>query len=396
MKKNIIIIGSRGYKYHYGGWETFVTNLIKNHNQKEYQFYIPNLTNDKAKDKKIEKIDGVICPYIYVKNQGFVTMFTFTIKATNYFLKYIKENHLQNAIILMLGCKVGPLFPIWKRKLKKYQTKIIINPDGLEWKREKWAWWIKKCFKISERFCIKYSDYCVCDSKSIESYIKEEYPKYKTPTKFIAFGAYENREPKQTKLGKELFKKYNLKEKEYYLIVGRFIPENNYEIMLKEFQKTKTKKDLVIICNVEENKFYEKLKEETNFQKDSRIKFIGTVYEEETLLYFRKNAYAYLHGHSVGGTNPSLLEALSITDINILFDVCYNKEVGEESCFYFTKEENNLKNVMEKVERLSKKEMENYGALAKKRIHEDYTWDIVVNRYNEVFEKIEKDGKNKK
>ena len=388
MKKNVIIIGSRGYKYNYGGWETFVTNLVKNNKDKETKIYIPNLTNEKEKDKKIETIDKVICPYIYVKGTGFTTMFTFTIKATNYFLKYIKEKKLKNTIILMLGCKVGPLFPIWKRKLKKLHTKIIINPDGLEWKREKWAWWIKKCFKISERYSIKYSDFCVCDSKSIEKYINEEYKKYHPKTKFIAFGAYENKNTNKTKKVEELWKNYQIKEKEYYLIVGRFIPENNYEIMIKEFMKTKTKKDLIIICNVEKNKFYESLLEKTNFLKDKRIKFIGTVYEEGTLEYIRKNAYAYIHGHSVGGTNPSLLEALSITEVNILYDVCYNKEVGESSCFYFTKEENSLKKVIDKVEKLTKKEQEEYGELAKKRIHEDYTWEIVVNRYNEVFERL--------
>lgn len=386
MKKNIIIIGSRGYKYNYGGWETFVTNLVQNNKDKNYQFYIPNLTNVKEKDGEVQVIDGVISPSIFVEDQGFVTMFTFTIKATRFFFKYIKEHDIKNVVILMLGCKVGPLFPFWKRKLKKLGVKLIINPDGLEWKREKWSWWIKKCFKISERYCIKYSDYCVCDSKSIESYVKEEYKKYSPRTKFIAFGAYENRNPKKNKLVQDLFQKYNIKEEEYYLIVGRFIPENNYEVMIREFMKTNISKDLVIICNVEENQFYESLKEKTNFLQDSRIKFIGTVYDQEALLYFRKFSYAYIHGHSVGGTNPSLLEALSITNVNILFDVCYNKEVGEDSCFYFSKEDNSLMNTLYQVEKLSQKEQEEFGKKAKKRIHEAYTWKIVVSRYKSVFD----------
>lgn len=388
MKKNIIIIGARGYKCNYGGWETFVTHLILNNKNEEYQFYVPNLTYEKEKDQQIQMIDGVVVPSIYVPDQGFVTMFTFTIKATNYFLKYIQEHDLKNTVILMLGCKVGPFFPLWRKKLKKLGTKLIINPDGLEWKREKWSWWIKKCFKISERFCIKYSDYCVCDSKSIEKYIQEEYPKFHTPTRFIAFGAYENRNPFKNQIVKELFQKYSLKENEYYLIVGRFIPENNYEIMIREFMKTNTKKKLVIISNVEENKFYESLKEKTHFTDDPRILFIGTVYDSEALLYFRKYAYAYIHGHSVGGTNPSLLEALSITDINILYDVCYNREVGEDACFYFSKEENSLKRIIDKVEKLKKKEKEMCGTLSKKRIHEAYTWQIVVDHYEEVFDSL--------
>ena len=388
MKKNIIIIGARGYKYNYGGWETFVTNLVGNTNDESIKYYVPNLTHEKEKDKKIDKIDNVICPNVYTPKQGFVTMFTFTIKSINYFSKYIEQNPLENTVMVILGCKVGPLFPFWIPKLHKMGVKVIINPDGLEWKREKWAWWIKKCFKISERYSIKYSDYCVCDSKSILEYVNNKYQKYQTPSTFIAYGAYENTKAYKTKMVKELWKKYQISSKNYYLIVGRFIPENNYETMIKEFMKSKTKKDLVIICNLEKNKFYQQLKENTNFDKDKRIKFIGSVYEQESLLYFRQHAYAYIHGHSAGGTNPSLLEALANTNVNILYDVSYNKEVGENSCFYFTKEENNLKKVINTTEKLTEKEQKEYGALAKERIHKDYTWDLVVKKYSKLFETL--------
>ena len=388
MQKNIIIIGARGYKFNYGGWETFVTNLVKNTKDKTVKYYIPNLTHEKDKDQKVAIVDEVTCPYIYVPKQGFVTMFTFTIKAINYFIKYIKENHLENTVLVILGCKVGPLFPFWIPKLHKLKTKVIINPDGLEWKREKWAWWIKQCFKISERYSIKYSDYCVCDSNSILEYVKEKYPKYNTPATFIAYGAYENQKVNKNSTVKELWQKYNISSKNYYLIVGRFIPENNYETMIKEFMKSKTKKDLVIICNLEKNKFYKSLQETTNFESDSRIKFIGSVYDQESLLYFRQHAYAYLHGHSAGGTNPSLLEALANTNVNILYDVSYNKEVGKESCFYFSKKENDLKKIITKVDKLTEKEQKQYGELAKKRIHEAYTWDTITQKYLDLFDEL--------
>lgn len=388
MEKNIIIIGARGYKYNYGGWETFVTNLVENTKDKNIKYYIPNLTHEKEKNKKINSMDNVICPNIYIPKQGFVTMFTFTIKSINYFIKYIKEQKLKNTVMLILGCKVGPLFPFWIPKLHKMGVKVIINPDGLEWKREKWAWWIKQCFKISERYSIKYSDYCVCDSKEIQKYIDEKYQKYHTPTSFIAYGAYENKKVLKNETVKKLWNKYQISSKNYYLIVGRFIPENNYETMIKEFMKTKTKKDLVIICNLEKNKFYKNLQQKTNFEKDKRIKFIGSVYDQEALLYFRKQAFAYLHGHSAGGTNPSLLEALANTNVNILYDVPYNKEVGENSCFYFTKEENNLKKVINKIENLSENEQKEYSKLAKARIHEEYTWSKVVEEYFQIFSSL--------
>ena len=130
------------------------------------------------------------------------------------------------------------------------------------------------------------------------------------------------------------------------------------------------------------------IKDNTNFESDKRIKFIGSVYDQDELKTFRELAYAYLHGHSAGGTNPSLLEALSTTKVNILYDVAYNKEVGLDSCFYFNKDEDNLKKVLEKVDKLSKNECLEYERMAKKRIKDDYTWQLVVLKYQELFEKI--------
>lgn len=387
MKKNIIIIGARGYEKEYGGWETFVTNLINNYNDKNTTFYVPELNHNK-KNSGIEIRNGVICPQIYTPRQGFVTMFTFTFKAVLYFKKFIKKEKLENVVMYVVGCKVGPLFTLIHKKLTKMGVKIVINPDGLEWKRDKWAWWIKQCFKISERTMIKASDYVVCDSKNIEKYVQEKYKKYDTPTTFIAYGSYINDVKDIDKKTKVYMEKYGIKLHEYYLIVGRFVPENNYELIIKEFMKTDIKKDLVIVCNVEENKFYKKLLKTTEFNKDKRIKFVGSVYDQDVLRRLRKNASAYIHGHSAGGTNPSLLEALSITDVNILYNACYNEEVGEDSCLYFSNEENSLVNVIDKVEKFKSKDRNYYGEKARKRIEDEYTWDIVVKKYKKFFDKV--------
>ena len=387
MKKNIIIIGARGYEKEYGGWETFVTNLINNYNDKNTTFYVPELNHNK-KNSGTEIRNGVICPQIYTPRQGFVTMFTFTFKAVLYFKKFIKKEKLENVVMYVVGCKVGPLFTLIHKKLTKMGVKIVINPDGLEWKRDKWAWWIKKCFKISERTMIKASDYVVCDSKNIEKYVQEKYKKYDTPTTFIAYGSYINDVKDIDKKTKVYMEKHGIKLHEYYLIVGRFVPENNYELIIKEFMKTDTKKDLVIVCNVEENKFYKKLLKTTEFNKDKRIKFVGSVYDQDVLRRLRKNASAYIHGHSAGGTNPSLLEALSITDVNILYNACYNEEVGEDSCLYFSNEENSLVNVIDKVEKFKSKDRNYYGEKARKRIKDEYTWDIVVKKYKKFFDKV--------
>lgn len=385
--KNIIIIGSRGYEKKYGGWETFVTNLINNYDDKDVQFYVPELTHN-LKNNGTEIRNGVICPQIYTPKVSFVTMFLFTINAVFYFKKLIKKEKLNNVILYVLGSKVGPLFSVIENSFKKMNVKIVFNPDGLEWQREKWAWWIKQCFKISERTMIKHSDHIVCDSKNIENYVKEKYKKYNKNTSFIAYGAYQNEVKDINKETSEFFEKNNIKVHEYYLIVGRFVPENNYELIINEFMKSKTTKDLVIISNVEKNKFYKKLLKKTHFDKDKRIKFVGPIYEKEILNRVRKNASAYIHGHSAGGTNPSLLEALSLTDVNILFNACYNEEVGEDACLYFSKEEGSLSEIINKVDKFKTKDINEYSEKAKKRISDEYTWDIVVKKYKKLFDKL--------
>ena len=289
--------------------------------------------------------------------------------------------------MIILGCKVGPLMPFWLPKLHKLKTKVIINPDGLEWTREKWAWWIKQCFKISERFSIKYSDYCVCDSKSILEYVKNKYKKIKTPATFIAYGAYENLKINKNEIVKNLWQKYNIISKNYYLIVGRFIPENNYETMVKEFMKSASKKDFVIITGVDNNKFYENLMQETQFQNDKRIKFVGTVYDSELLKKIRENAYGYFHGHEVGGTNPSLLEALGSTDLNLLLNVGFNREVGEDAALYWDKTPGSLSGLIDQADKLDKSEIDALGEKAKRRIEQEYSWDIIVEKYENIFKR---------
>lgn len=385
--KNIIIIGARGYESNYGGWETFVTNLVNNYNDKDTKFYIPELNHDK-KAKKVEIRNGIICPQIYVPKQGSMTMMTFAFLATLYFKKLIKKEKMENVIMYMLGYRVGPLFTLIRRSLKKMGVVIVHNPDGIEWQRAKWNFLIKQYLKFSEKTMINASDYIVCDSKNIEKYIKERYPKKADKTTFIAYGAYLKDVKDIDKKTKAFMDKHKIVKREYYLIVGRFVPENNYELVIREYMKSSTKKDLVIVSNVEQNKFYNKLKEKTGFNKDKRIKFVGSVYDKDILVRLRKNAKGYIHGHSAGGTNPSLLEALSITDVNILYNAPYNMEVGEDACIYFSNEEGSLTKALETIEKFKIKDQNEYGLKAKNRIKEAYTWEIVVNKYKKLFNKI--------
>ena len=154
--------------------------------------------------------------------------------------------------------------------------------------------------------------------------------------------------------------------------------------MIREFMCSKSKKDFAIITNVND-KFLNELEEKLHFKSDRRIKFVGTVYDQELLKKIRENAYAYFHGHTVGGTNPSLIEALGSTDLNLLVDVGFNKEVAEDCALYWSRKPGSLAELIDKADNMSNEEIAKLGEKAKKRVAEEYTWDKICSMYAEIF-----------
>jgi rhamnosyltransferase len=380
-ENNIFIIGSNGIPAKYGGFETFVENLTAKKVDKNIKYHVACLANN---NNEFE-YNNARCFNVKVPNIGSAKAEYYDLMALEKTIKYIKKNNIENATVYILGTGVGLFIGIYKKRFAKLGVKLYVNPDGCEWKRDKWNFILKKFFKVCEKKMAKHTDLLICDSVNIEKYIKEEYKEYNPNTKFIAYGSdIENTSKNTNKLVKWCIDN-KVKRNDYYLIVGRFVPENNYETMIKEFMKAQTKKDLIIITNVEENKFYNELKEKTGFDKDSRIKFVGTVYDKNLLKQIRENAYGYIHGHEVGGTNPSLLEALATTKLNLLLDVGFNKEVAKNSAMYWNKKENNLSILISKLENISDEEKEKYGKLAKNRIEEEYNWSKIVGEYEALF-----------
>lgn len=379
--KNVFIIGSKGIPARYGGFETFVEKLTEQQVSKEIKYHVSCLAND---TREFEH-NGARCFNVNVPNIGPAKAVYYDLVALRECIRYIKEHNINNAIVYILACRIGPFIGFYKRKLEKLGVTLFVNPDGHEWKRGKWNVVIRQYWKISEKLMVKHADLLICDSVNIEKYIKEDYKQYNPKTTFIAYGADTEKSKLEDNDEKLIgwYKEKGVKSKEYYLVVGRFVPENNYEIMITEFMKSNTKKDFVLITNVEKNKFYEKLKEKTSFDKDSRIKFVGTVYNQELLKKIRENAYGYFHGHEVGGTNPSLLEALATTDLNLLFDVEFNREVGMDGAIYFNKENGNLAKLIDSE--LDKNEVALLGDKAKKRINYEYSWTKIINKYEILF-----------
>ena len=381
--QNVFIVGSKGIPGAYGGYETFVDKLTEYHQNNRNIKYHVACKSDKTGEFEYH---NARCFKIKVPNIGPAQAIYYDVVALNDCCKFIKDNNIKNPIVYILACRIGPFAAHFQRKIHKLGGRLYVNPDGHEWMRAKWCMPVRKYWKISEQMMIKHSDLLICDSRNIEKYIHESYEKYKPKTTFIAYGA----ETRKSKLANnddkllEWYKEKGLTSNSYYLVVGRFVPENNYETMIREFMLSKSKRDFALITNVSD-KFLDELKVKTGFDKDSRIKFVGTVYDKELLMKIRENAYGYFHGHEVGGTNPSLLEALGSTDLNLLLDVGFNKEVAEDSAVYWTKDNGNLANLIDLVEKMDPTEIIQLGKNAKARIHNFYSWKYIVNKYESVF-----------
>lgn len=379
---HVFIIGSKGIPGAYGGYETFVDKLTEYHkNIKEFKYYVAC----KSRENSSFEYHNALCFNIRVPEIGPAQAIYYDVLALKQFCAYIKKHNIKNFVVYILACRIGPFAAYFQHKIHKLGGKVYVNPDGHEWKRAKWSLPVRKYWKISERLMVKNADLLVCDSKNIEKYIIENYRKYNPKTTYIAYGA----ETRKSKLNDdaELLKWYNernLRKKEYYLVVGRFVPENNYETMIKEFMRSKTKKDFALITNVSPD-FLNELRHKTNFDSDKRIKFVGTVYDQELLMKIRENAYGYFHGHEVGGTNPSLLEALCTTDLNMLLDVGFNREVAEDGAVYWNKDEGNLSELINKVEDMDSDSIRQISERAKGRIKQHYSWQFIADEYARLW-----------
>ncbi|MBE5962330.1 MAG: glycosyltransferase family 1 protein [Lachnospiraceae bacterium] len=384
-KQQVFIIGSKGIPANYGGFETFVEKLTEYQVSNKIHYHVACMADNNLRFE----YNGAKCFNIKVPNIGPAKAIYYDIAALKQCIEYCKARpSITRPIFYVLACRIGPFIGHYKKEIEDLGGVLYVNPDGHEWKRAKWSAPVRQYWKLSEKLMVKHADLLICDSKSIEKYIQHDYKKYNPETTFIAYGS--DTKPSSLKDDDENYQqwlsKHGLQPKSYYLVVGRFVPENNYETMIKEFMRSKTKKSFALITNVSD-KFLNELKEKTGFDKDKRIKFVGTVYEQELLKKVRENAYGYFHGHEVGGTNPSLLEALGSTELNLLLDVGFNNEVGENAALYWSKEEGNLAALIEKADQLSREEIKQFGIKAKRRIAKAYSWEKIVDSYETVFEK---------
>lgn len=379
--RDIFIIGSRGLPAQYGGFETFVEKLVSHKVSPAIRYHVACLSDESTGNHFDYK--GADCFTVNPPKLGPARVIAYDMMAINYSLKLIKKEGIQSPIFYILGNTIGAFIVYFAKKIQSVGGILLVNPDGLEWKRAKWSKPVQSYLKYSEKEMTKYANLIISDNRGIETYIQNTYPWARTT--FIAYGT----DLSKTTLTAEdapvrdWYQKWQTQEKDYYLILGRFVPENNYETAIREFMKSSTERDLVIICNHEGNAYFDELRQITGFDKDKRVKFVGTVYNQDLLKYIRNQAFAYIHGHEVGGTNPGLLEALAQTDLNLIYNVDFNHQVAQETALYWNKEDGNLSKLIDSVD--GQVSFEDLGDAAKANMKENYTWEKIVGEYEELF-----------
>jgi len=280
--------------------------------------------------------------------------------------------------IYILGY-VSSLFINW-RDLRKKKIPLILNPDGLEWKRKKYNLLPRIFLYISERIGISLADFIIADSKEIGAYIRR---KYGRESIFIPYGCrinfqYEN-------LGINL-EKFGVEALKYYIVVARCVPENHVLEIVKGFISSAVEKKLLIITNISQDKYCKKLL--SLCKTDKRILLYGPVYDTKMLYYLRKNAFGYIHGHSVGGTNPSLVEAMGSGNIIIAHRNEFNLEVLSKELGYFFSNQDELKDILEMIEK--KRDLEIRRIKIKERAITIYDWNNISLLYLDFFERLRK------
>ena len=377
-QKHVFIIGSRGYGFNYGGWETFITNLIDNYHSDNIIFHISGIGLMES-----HRVINDHCYFdIFPLNRfGKMQMFFHTRKSIKYYENYIKQNKLGEGFIYVLGLKLGSYLRFHHKRLNKRGIKIMVNPDGLEWKRKKYGLLGKLYFLSAERSMLNNCDLIICDAKGIYDYIIHKYKRNKIEKKIITYGTIKYNDYFSQN---ELHNKYNLRTDGYLLVVGRLVPENNLDFIIKEYNNSKISKKLVIVTN----ETYDNFLTWCNSKKidlNDNIVFLGPVYNKQDIYSLRYYAYAYIHGHSVGGTNPSLLESLYTSKLVIAYNVNFNKDICKNAALYFDIKNGSLTRLLNNYKKYDGKRNE-YHRKAVDIINKEHTWEYIAKEYKDIWE----------
>lgn len=354
------ILGTRGIPNHHGGFEQFAEFFSVYLVEKGHQVYVYNSSNHPYQEKSFNGVNIISCNDPENKIG--------TIGQFFYDLNCILDSRKRNFdILLQLGYTSSS---IWSRLFPR-KAIIITNMDGLEWKRSKYSKYVRHFLKYAEKLGVKFSDFLISDSKGIQSYLRETYD---ADSKFIAYGANLFKNP-----NKDVLKKYHITAYKYNLLIARFEPENNLETILDGVVLAKNKDVFLVIGKHDVNEFGKYLK--TKYKAHNNIKFVGGIYNLNDLNNLRYYSNLYFHGHSVGGTNPSLLEAMASKALIIAHSNEFNRSVLNENAFYF----DNCEEIKEIINNVAKKDHFIKVENAFKTIENSYNWELINKTYLDYF-----------
>lgn len=355
--KQVAIVGIQGVPAKYGGFETLVENMIGENCSPEVCYTIFCSGKDYA--MHIGTYKGAKLKYVPLFHANGAQSTPYDI------LSMLKCLRGYDTVLILgvSGCIFLPIFRLLYRK------RLIVNIDGLEHRRAKWGKFAKWFLRTSEAMAVRFADVVVADNKGIQDYVTETYGK---PSELIAYGGDHTQREVSEERQQEILNKYGVKSNDYAISVCRIEPENNSHILCEAFAKSG--RDLVFVGNWERSEYSRNLKKE--YGSYSNIRMVDSVYDLDELYALRNQCECYIHGHSAGGTNPSLVEAMSFGKPIIAFDVVYNRETTENKAYYF-------KNSNQLVELVSQKEKD--GASMKEIAKWRYTWKHIAKQYEALY-----------
>lgn len=357
---DVSIIGTVGVPANYGGFETLVENIIGENASTDIKYTV--FCSSKSYSKQQSAYKRARLKYIPLEANG--------LQSILYDILSLVRATRESDVIVVLGVSGCCFLPVYRLFSKK---RLVINIDGLEHRRDKWGKWTRRFLKFSERMAVKYADVIVSDNKGIQDYVREEYGK---DSALIAYGGDHVLKNVSADKQSEILKDLGLTGNEFAFTVCRIEPENNCHIVLEAFRKTGKK--LAFVGNWERSEYGRSLK--MKYGNECNIKLFNPIYDLDVLYALRNNCQLYVHGHSAGGTNPSLVEAMHFGRCILAFDVIYNRETTENRAYYFDTVENLMDLLMKKDE--WNVCGENMKEIAQRR----YLWNIIAKQYESLYE----------
>ena len=366
----IAFVSTRGIPNNYGGFEQFAEYISvgladRGH---EVTVYSPHYHPFQGNEYKGVKIKHIYSPELWMG--GSVGSFFYDYACLKDALK--KENF---DIIYEAG--YTSIIPAYIRfNVKNIRRPIFTtNMDGLEYKRTKFNKWVQKFVFWEERMAVKHSHYLIADNMGIKDYYKEKYGK---ESKFLAYGAniYDN-------YSENYLKEYDLKAGEYLLLVARLEPENNIDMAIEGYIRSQQYGKIPLLVVGKTNTPYGKQLVKT-YGKHEYVRFMGGIYDFDKLNSIRHYSYAYFHGHSVGGTNPSLLEAMASDCFILSHDNIFNRSVlGENAVYYCNTEQ--VMGILNNLDATVAQYKKQYTERNLEVIRNEYSWGKLVDEHEKYF-----------